>query len=243
MRTIRLITVLALAWTLDISGAMAASDAKAPAIDADVVAIEETTVPEDATSPHDPAGPAMTTDEAAAPHEAAAEHGEGGLPQLNLSTYPSQIFWLLLTFAVLYLTFSRKTLPQIGAVIANREGKIKGDLDAAEALRAQSEEIRVAYEKGLEKARAEAMAAIQGVEADAKQKANDRIEAFRKKSENEIAAAETRMDEVRAKSMGDMTAIAAEVASVAAEKITGVSADVQNAKAIVESIAGKAKAA
>jgi hypothetical protein len=43
--------------------------------------------------------------------------------------------------------------------------------------------------------------------------------------------------------MGEMTAVAAEVASLAAEKITGVSADVQKAKAIVDSIAGKAKAA
>lgn len=236
MKAIRIIALAALLLSVGYPMAMAASDHAIPTE-------HGTTVPEEATSPDDVAGPAAATNEADAPHEAAAEHGGGGLPQLRLETYPSQIFWLAVMFAVLYVVFSKKILPTIGGVIENRDGKIKSDLDAAEAMRAQSEDIRAAYEKGLEQARMEATAAIAEVEAAAKKKAEERAIEFRKKSEVDIAAAETRMNGVRAKAMGDMTAVAAEVASIAAEKITGAQADKEKAKAIVESIAGKAKAA
>lgn len=216
----------------------AAADAK--------VAVEEmhpTTTPEEATSPNDVAGPAAATDEAAAPHEAAAEHGEGGLPQLNLSTYPSQIFWLLVMFTVLYLAFSKSVLPAIGAVVHGRENMIKGNLDAAQSLKEQAEAIQASYEKNLEMAKASAVQAVQDVENAAKKKASDQVDAFRRKSEGEIKTAEDRVLGVKDKAMGEMSHVAAEVASVAAEKITGIGADLQKAKAIVDSIASKAKAA
>jgi F-type H+-transporting ATPase subunit b len=239
MMAIRFLSVLALALVLS-TGAFAASDAKASAKDAPH---HETTVPEEATSSDDVAGPAAATDEAQAPHEAAEEHGEGGLPQLNFGTYPSQIFWLLVMFAVLFTVFSKKTLPTIGAVIAAREDKIKGDLATAEYLRNKAEEIQLAYEQNLERARAAAVQAVQDVESASKKRAEEQVNDFRKKSETELSAAERRMNDVRVKAMDGMTSVAAEVASAAAEKITGIGADVQNAKTIVESLASKAKAA
>lgn len=236
MRIARIIAMSALLLAIGSPVAMAAADHAAPTDQPIEVSAEEGSI-------DNPAGPAFATGEAENPVEAAEDHGGGGLPQLRVETYASQAFWLLVTFAILYLSYSKVFLPSIGGVIGAREDKIKGDLDAAESLRAQSEEIRLSYEQGLEKARFDAMAAIAEVEAAAKKKAEDRANEFRKKSEVDIAAAESRMDDVRAKALGDMTAVAAEVASVAAEKITGVSADVQKAKAIVETIAGKAKAA
>jgi F-type H+-transporting ATPase subunit b len=203
----------------------------------------KTTTPEDEASPTDPAGPAAATDEAAAPHEAAAEHGEGGLPQLNIATYPGQIFWLLVMFTVLYLAFSKSVLPAIGAVVHGRENLIKGNLDEAQRLKDQAQAIQTAYEKSLETAKFNAIQAVQNVELAAKKKASDQIDAFRRKSEGEIKSAEDRVLIVKDKAMGDMSHVAAEVASIAAEKITGVGGDLQKAKAIVDSIASKAKAA
>jgi F-type H+-transporting ATPase subunit b len=226
MRVVSFTFIVCMLLALTIYGASAATDSKVPVQDSSIAAME----------------PSAGQDTGEASHT-KEEHDEGGLPQLNFSTYASQAFWLLLMFVVLYTTFSKATLPAIGSVIDAREGKIKADLDAAEAMRVQAQAIQDAYEKGLEQARAQALFAIQDVELAAKQKAADKADAFRKKSETEILAAETRMDEVRLKAMGDMTAVAAEVAGLAAEKITGISTDTQKAKAIVETIAGKAKAA
>src|SRR5688572_18942438 len=107
MKAIRIIALAAMLLTIGSPVVLAAADHAAPTA-------EPTTVPESATSTQDPAGPAAATNEADAPHEAAEDHGGGGLPQLRLDTYPSQIFWLLVTFAALYVAFSKMVLPNIG---------------------------------------------------------------------------------------------------------------------------------
>ena len=40
-----------------------------------------------------------------------AEHAKGGLPQLNIETFPSQIFWLVVTLVVLFYLLSKIALP------------------------------------------------------------------------------------------------------------------------------------
>ncbi len=227
MSAYRFIPVLALSLVLVFAPTQgfAAADAKAPAEEA---VHQPATATE--TAPQDPA-------------HAAQEHGEGGLPQLDIGTYPSQIFWLLVTFAVLYVTFSTKILPTIGGVVNARDGMIKGNLDAAEHMKLEAENVKASYEKNLEAARAAAIKAVQDVEAAAKQRAADQIDAFRHKADGEMKSAEERVNAQKDKAMGDMANVAAEVASVAAEKITGISTDMQKAKAIVDSIAAKKKAA
>lgn len=239
----RFAPVLALTLVLALSPVQGFAAADAKASPEEAVNALATTVPEEATSPDDVAGPAAATDEAEDPIQAAEEHGEGGLPQLNISTYPSQIFWLLVSFAVLYAAFSKSILPTIGGVVDARDGMIKGNLNEAERMRNEAEEVRISYEKNLEAARANAIKAVQDVEIAAKKKAADQAESFRKKADENVKGAESRLDAQKDIVMADMKNVAAEVASIAAEKITGVGADIQKAKAIVDSIADKAKAA
>ena len=236
----RFIYVLVLLLVISPAAVHAAADSAAVTNEA---VHSETTVPEDATAPSDVAGPAAATPEAQDPVHAAETHGEGGLPQLNIGTYPSQIFWLLVMFVVLYTAFSKSVLPKIGGVVNARDTLIKGNLDAAQTMRDQAEAIRTAYEQNLDRARADAIKAVQDVELAAKKKAADQVETFRKRAETDIKSAEDRVLAVRDGAMGQMKSVAAEVASIAAEKITGVPADRTHANQIVESLAGKAKAA
>ena len=57
---------------------------------------------------------------------ATEAHGEAGkavgMPQLDFSTWPNQIFWLLVTLAAIYFLLTRVALPRIGAVLAERSG-------------------------------------------------------------------------------------------------------------------------
>jgi F-type H+-transporting ATPase subunit b len=185
-------------------------------------------------------------DVTAAGHETAAgeEHGKsGGLPQLDFTTYTPQLFWMAIIFLALYVVMAKKALPAIGSTVEGRRDLIDGNLKSAEQMRAEAATIQAAYEKNLEQARAEAMKAVQDVEDAAAKKLAEQTEAFRKKSEAAINAAEDNVSVAKNNAMAQMTGVAAEVASIAAEKITGVSTDRQNAQAIVETIAGKAKAA
>ena len=44
------------------------------------------------------------------------------MPQLDFSTFPNQIFWLVVTLVVIYLVLSRVALPRIGGILAERAG-------------------------------------------------------------------------------------------------------------------------
>ena len=68
-----------------------------------------------------------------------------GMPQLDLSTWGNQIFWLVLALIAIYLILSRVALPRIGAVLAERQGTISNDLAAAEDLKAKAVEAEEAY--------------------------------------------------------------------------------------------------
>ena len=57
------------------------------------------------------------------------------MPQLYFSTFPNQIFWLLVTLVVIYFVLSRVALPRIGGVLAERKGTITNDIAAAEDLK------------------------------------------------------------------------------------------------------------
>jgi F-type H+-transporting ATPase subunit b len=76
------------------------------------------------------------------------------MPQLDLSVFPTQLFWLAVTFAILYLLMARGALPRIAQVLEDRQARISHDLDEAERLKAESEKIIAAYEAELAAGRA-----------------------------------------------------------------------------------------
>ena len=84
--------------------------------------------------------------------ETAAEAAPG-MPQLDFSTFPNQIFWLVVTLVVIYLVLSRVALPRIASVLAERSGTITNDLATAEELKLQAVEAEKAYQQALADAR------------------------------------------------------------------------------------------
>lgn len=87
-------------------------------------------------------------------------HGEvetaTGLPQLDVTTFANQIFWLIITLLVLYWVVAKIALPRIGAVLSDRQGAMTGDLMAAEEFKLKAKEAEAAYDKALADARSEA---------------------------------------------------------------------------------------
>ena len=89
-----------------------------------------------------------------------------GMPQLDFSTWPNQIFWLLVTLVVIYFVLSRIALPRIGAVLAERKGTITNDLAAAEELKLKAEQAEKAYNDALASARTEASKIVAAAKLD-----------------------------------------------------------------------------
>ncbi|PCI89063.1 MAG: ATP F0F1 synthase subunit B' [Hyphomicrobiales bacterium] len=114
------------------------------------------------------------------------------MPQLDFSTYLPQIFWLFVTFGVLYIAMAKIALPRIGEVIEERRDRIAADLDKAERLRGETDEAIAAYEKALGDARAKA----HDIAQTTRDKLSVKADARRKKVEAKLA---TQMAEAEAK--------------------------------------------
>ncbi|MCB1529776.1 MAG: hypothetical protein H6853_06780 [Rhodospirillales bacterium] len=166
----------------------------------------------------------------------SAHAASGGLPQFDPTWFPSQIFWLAVCFGVLYLFFSKKTLPEISGVIENRRNHIQSDLDMAEKLTGETENVQRTYEKNLDKARSDASKAVLDVENGIKAEMASRQEAFRKRSESDVRSAETRIEKAKAEAMDEMNEIAAQAAREAVKKIIGQEIDAGKAKSVVTSL-------
>jgi len=78
------------------------------------------------------------------------------MPQLDVSTYASQLFWLAITFFSLYLILARIAIPKISTTLAERNHKISGSLECANKIKIEAEEMISEYEETLAQARTEA---------------------------------------------------------------------------------------
>ena len=82
------------------------------------------------------------------------------MPQLDVTTYASQLFWLLLTFVPLYLVITKVALPRIGEVLEARQDKIDDDLKKAAARKEEAEAVMSEYEALQADAHAKAQALL-----------------------------------------------------------------------------------
>jgi len=80
----------------------------------------------------------------------------GGMPQLNPEFWISQIFWLTLTFGILYIILSKFILPKISDNLESRKSQILENIEAAERQRENSEEKLKEYEEIISKSKLEA---------------------------------------------------------------------------------------
>ena len=148
---------------------------------------------------------------------AAAENGATGLPQLDFTSFPSQIFWLVVASFVLFQLMSKVALPRIASVLEERADAIADELDRAEEFRRKAAEAEEAYEQALADARAKA----QSIAAETRAEIQKEIDAAMAKADAEISAktqeSEKRIGEIQEQA----SAAVREVADDAAKAIIG----------------------
>ncbi len=169
----------------------------------------------------------MATEAADAANGAA--ESSAGMPQLDFSTFPNQVFWLVVTLVVIYLVLSRVALPRIAEVLAARQGAITSDIATAEELKQKAANAEEAYERALAEARAEAGR----IAAEAKAEMQAEVDAAIERADAEIASraaeSEARIDEIRkgaAEAVRDVARSAAsDVVAALGVKVDGAAID------------------
>ena len=169
---------------------------------------------------------------------AVVDHGGGGLPQLNLDTFPSQIFWLIVAFLALYWLMAKVALPRIGSALEERADAIAGALDRAEELKRSAQEAEAAYKQALADARARA----QAIAAEARAGVQKDLDAATARADAEIAArtaeGEKRIAEIRDSAMRDVRQVAEETAIAVVDKLMPGVADEQTVRSAVQARLG-----
>jgi F-type H+-transporting ATPase subunit b len=70
---------------------------------------------------------------------ATTVHEPAGFPPFKTETFPSQLFWLALTFCFLFVVLWRVAGPRINAAITGRRNTINGSINEAARARAEAE--------------------------------------------------------------------------------------------------------
>ena len=163
-----------------------------------------------------------------------AEAASGGMPQLDFTTFPSQIFWLIIALTVLYYVMTRMALPKIAGAIEERHDAIEDDLDRAAEFKRRAHQAEQAYQAALAAAKAE----VARISAEAKAAVQAEVDEVVARAEAEIAAkaaeSEKRIAAVRAEATDNVGRVARDTAeSLVAAMAPGFSADPADLEAAV----------
>jgi F-type H+-transporting ATPase subunit b len=144
------------------------------------------------------------------------------MPQLNPLDWAPQLIWLVITFGVLYLLMKWVALPKIGSVIEMRQGRIAGDLEAADKLRRETQEAIAAYEQAL----AEAKARAHGIAQEARNRLKDEVAAERTTLERDLSAksaeAEAQIHQAKVSALKEVNAVASDTATEIVRRLIGI---------------------
>ena len=169
----------------------------------------------------------------------AAGASEPGLPQLDIATWPSQLFWLIVLFGAGYLVMAKIVTPRISAVLEERRQTVNGDLEKARAASGDAAKIRADYENDLEKARIEAADFAKQAAMEATKKAEVAEAKIAKKLSEKVGAAEAKLTKAKTSAMANLNDVAAEAAMAAVSSLAGIKASSAQARKTASSIAKK----
>jgi F-type H+-transporting ATPase subunit b len=161
------------------------------------------------------------------------------MPQLDFSTFPAQLFWLLVTFAVLYALMRWIAVPRVGRVIDARREKLEGDLNRASRLKEEAEGVLADYQKTLAEARAEAQATLRETGDKLAAEASEGQRVLAESLTQQIAEAEKRIVAMKDEALAEVRGIAVEVGGAVVEKLTGTPADPARLAAAVDTAVGE----
>lgn len=138
------------------------------------------------------------------------------------ATYASQIFWLLITFGLLYFVVGRGMVPKIQATVDAREGRIAGDLAAAEAARAEADRVEAAWRAEMDAARAAAMAETNAAKARATHAFEAQVKAADADLHERLSHHDLAIANAKVEAMANLQSVAAEAARDLVAKLSGV---------------------
>lgn len=141
------------------------------------------------------------------------------MPQLDPSSFSSQIFWLTICFVLLYVLLARKFLPAIQSVLSLRADTIGADIEQAKRMKSEAEMARESYEKAMVHARARSQALTAEAQADIAAQAHKRQAELDAELEKKLAASERAIVDATRGVTDKLSGVVADLVSTMVDRI------------------------
>ena len=156
------------------------------------------------------------------------------MPQVDVTTFSSQIFWLVVTFIALFLIMWRVSVPKISDALEARQKRIDDNLARAQELKKEAGAALDAYETSLADARSEAQITLLQANVKLAEEAQGREAELGETLTKRIAESEANIATAMNTAIANIHDVAIEVSASAAQRLTGEVPSVDAASTAVE---------
>jgi len=165
----------------------------------------------------------------------------GGMPQLNPEFWVSQIFWLTLTFGILYILLSKLILPKISKNLEIRKSQILENIETAEKQRKESEQKIKEYDKIINDSKIEAKNYFNQNRAKILKDIDIKKKDLENQINTEINKAEIEIQDFKNKTPEKINKIAIETSADLINQLIGIKINNSSISAIVQDLSKKNK--
>ena len=161
------------------------------------------------------------------------------MPQINQlgDVALSQLFWLLLTLAILYFGIARSMVPKIHSTIEAREQCIAADLEAAQRAREEADATEEAYRARMNEGRLQAMRLSQEAKQQGSRATEQRVSEADAVNRRQIEAAEEGIRAASQAALGEVESVAAQAARDIVARLAGIDVPADEAARAVKEAA------
>ncbi len=158
----------------------------------------------------------------------------GGMPQLNPEFWISQIFWLIITFGILFIVLTKVILPKISDNLETRKSQILENIETADKQKEESQKKIDEYEKIILDSKLKAKSYFNEAREKILDDINKKRAALEKDLDEEIDEVEKELSDLKNKSGEKINKIAAETSAELIKEIIGEEVNSSSIAAIVE---------
>ena len=163
------------------------------------------------------------------------------MPQLDPEFWFSQIFWLVITFGILFLVLSKIILPKISDNLETRKSQVLDNLELAEKQRNDSEAKLKEFDNIILKSKIEAKNLFNESRQKLLNDINKKKEKLDEEIDKELKIVEAEIEELKNKSPEKINKIAIETSTDLINQLIGASVNNSSITAIVTDVSNKNK--
>ena len=158
----------------------------------------------------------------------------GGMPQLNPEFWISQIFWLIITFGILFIVLTKVILPKISDNLETRKSQILENIETADKQKEESQKKIDEYEKIILDSKLKAKNFFNDAREKILDDINKKRASLEKDLDEEIGGVEKELSDLKNKSGEKINKIAAETSAELIKELIGEEVNSSSIAAIVE---------